>query len=733
MSEEIGDGEQGALSVLRSFLISKEGTCLRAWRRHFDKAFEHSVGLGEFLSAMRAMNYPQDARLLFRDLDNPKTGELSLDEISPEESSLWGDFRSFSVGTFKNATDFIMQLVTRERKDIRHEVMESLDETKRSSKECIKEALLEAEKAYKSVDRERCFRWQFCEGIRRKGWTGGHEEDLFACLAISDSGFLMESDLKWFGIEVQRMRHMQQARHRGMNIKAAGQRDQDNELALLCEFKHFLKQKYGSYVRAWRNHMCVSDSMVLYRAQLTKACAEMGWFKNTPVLWRALDKDDSGHVTIDELDERSAITLAKFGNFVRAKFGNTSQAYRAMAPPSGVKFTRQVFVKGLEAHGFNEPGKIMLFHGLDIRGKNCLRESDIAFLDKWHALPFLLANPNEEAANEVRALILRRYKSHLKAWRHLLDKDGSNRCNWYEFESACKTIGYTGDTAGAWRALDNDMSGFITLLEVDPVSNDIIVAFKRWADEGFGSVKAMFEVFDDDHSGEISKREFCKACRIYAFKGNPRGLFQALDADNKGAVTRKDLVFLDSWLIESVSQEPEDVAPATGARQSVGDDDGGTTSPEARVSVGMGRRHTIMYKRGGFIHIPLNGPLVEEDHHFEDSDKDENESHSTESDRELLLIADLDNSAVKPPVWLLSRALEDNYGIQEKGDRRRKPLTSLPKVRAAAGMAGVMPTLDHLLETPRVGPRGLLATRPKAPPSPWGNFSRTAWSLEQIL
>ena len=35
--------------------------------------------------------------------------------------------------------------------------------------------------------------------------------------------------------------------------------------------------------------------------------------------------------------------------------------------------------------------------------------------------------------------------------------------NWSEFQSACQKLRYHGDIAGAWRAFDTDLSGYLTL------------------------------------------------------------------------------------------------------------------------------------------------------------------------------------------------------------------------------------------------------------------------------
>lgn len=42
-------------------------------------------------------------------------------------------------------------------------------------------------------------------------------------------------------------------------------------------------------------------------------------------------------------------------------------------------------------------------------------------------------------------------------------RPGSNRVNWSEFQSACQKLRYHGDIAGAWRAFDTDLSGYLTL------------------------------------------------------------------------------------------------------------------------------------------------------------------------------------------------------------------------------------------------------------------------------
>jgi len=100
---------------------------------------------------------------------------------------------------------------------------------------------------------------------------------------------------------------------------------------------------------------------------------------------------------------------------------------------------------------------------------------------------------------------------------------------------------------GAWRALDEDLSGYITLHEIDPTSSETLVNFKKWCDQEFGGVKSAFQVFDSSGDNEVSYREFRRSCRIYGYDGHVGALFYALDVENCGSLTLTEVEFLDEW------------------------------------------------------------------------------------------------------------------------------------------------------------------------------------------
>ncbi|CAE7852140.1 unnamed protein product [Symbiodinium microadriaticum] len=101
------------------------------------------------------------------------------------------------------------------------------------------------------------------------------------------------------------------------------------------------------------------------------------------------------------------------------------------------------------------------------------------------------------------------------------------------------------DVAGAWRALDEDLSGYITLQEIDPASSSALANFRRWCDEEFGSVRSAFSVFDNSGDNEVNYREWRRSLRFYGFEGDASTLFYALDVERSGTLALQEVEFLD--------------------------------------------------------------------------------------------------------------------------------------------------------------------------------------------
>jgi len=375
---------------------------------------------------------------------------------------------------------------------------------------------------------------------------------------INDKAAITEDEIRWIETEKRRYLRKVQAKQKALqeNIKRAKGSNWKVSQAMLADFKDFLKRKYGNYVRAWLTALSPDGSMVLQRNHLFKACSNIGWQGDVRILYKAFDKDDSGYISIEELDPRAAEIMAHFHKFIEQQFGTAIDAFHAIDKFNQKKVKQPEFVSALKGLGFNYSAKT-IFRALD-RGAKALVEEDFHFLDRWKPAAFLTSAANPQAMEEFKQVLLRSYKNYLKAWRHCLDADSSNRCNYDEFEAACKKLDYQGDVAGSWRSLDEDLSGYITLQEIDAVSSEALATFRRWCDEEFGSVRSAFGVFDSSGDNEVTYREWRRSLRIYGFEGNASTLFYALDVERNGSLAVEEVDFLDDWIFPQEGDAAKD-------------------------------------------------------------------------------------------------------------------------------------------------------------------------------
>jgi len=531
-----------ASQTLRRFLQKCEGSSLRAWLRYFDTNNDQRISLSEFYHGMTTMGYKGDIGALFRDLDDDNSGELSLEEIHNAQMVLWKKFRLWAVERFSGSEHIVVQLGGR---------MPMKNDT---AKRAARRGAITLETSTKAEALQLDLN-TFRAGVLAHDWTHGLESMLFQSLDTNHLEYLTVDNFEWLDIDKKRQRNKEQARKEALKAQVFKRKtDVQAGRIALQEFKDHLKKKYGNLVRAWRTVLTTTDAMVVMKPQFLKAFAQIGWKGDAKLLWKVFDKDDSGSVSIDELDPQCAEIMAHFKHFVDEKFGNARMAFRALDSDGNRNLKQQEFVDALKLHGFPHPAK-QLFNGLDRDGTKVITEDEVEFIDHWKPLPFLIAAPSETAKQEVRAALLDKYSNYLKAWRHAMDKDGSNRCNWSEFEAACKTVHYKGNAVGAWRAFDEDLSGFIQLSELDAEASEVLKGFRMWADAEFGSVRSAFGVFDSDGSGTITYKEFRSCCRIYGFDGSARSLFYALDTEGNGTLDVDEVAFLDEWEFPAQNEE----------------------------------------------------------------------------------------------------------------------------------------------------------------------------------
>lgn len=520
-------------TLVKDFFEDCEGNSLKAWLRHFDRNNDQKVSFSEFCAGMALLKYSGDVSTIFRAIDQDGSGELSLEEIDAQSAAVWGEFRMWCVQSYKSARDMLLKLSG----------------------------------GAPTLDFD-----SFVKNVRKAGWKGEFEHMLFSAMDVESIGCVVESFLKWFDQDKKRQMRKEYAKEKAERSKGKRNKERANALAALQHFRAFLKQKHGSYIRAWRRVLDLDGSMSLQQPELFKACRQMGWSGDMRILWKALDKDDSGSTALEELDVKSSEQLALFQEFCNTKFGTSRELFRAFDRQQTKKLKLPDFVAACKQLGFVGDPKL-IFMGLDWDAKKYIVEDDIKFLDGWKPPSYLTADASEHAAQQFKNQLVKYYRNYVKGWRQCLDKDNSNEVNWNEFQAACKRIRFGGDVAGAWRYMDDDLSGYITLKEIDSEAAHSLVDFRKWADKEFGSVRSAFEVFDQSRDNEVSFKEFRAACRAFGFRRNIKSLFDALDTDQQGLLSLDEVVFLDDWEVEDEDAEPvqiilEDPKDSTSSKKS---------------------------------------------------------------------------------------------------------------------------------------------------------------------
>jgi Ca2+-binding EF-hand superfamily protein len=122
------------------------------------------------------------------------------------------------------------------------------------------------------------------------------------------------------------------------------------------QMKTFLKKKFNNLVLAWRLGLDTDGSGKLSYAEFSKAMSGMNYKTNFKQLWKDMDDDNSGTVSLVEIDPEASALLREFRDFLNDYFESLEEAWANLDTDRSLRLTRKELEEGLDRIGFGTAG-----------------------------------------------------------------------------------------------------------------------------------------------------------------------------------------------------------------------------------------------------------------------------------------------------------------------------------------------------------------------------------------
>lgn len=570
-----------------------EGCLLRGWRLELDTEGKLEVDWEDYVQAAKRLNYSGDPENLFNDKDHT----LLLKSLSPADFELVDGFMTWVLETFEGPPAFFKAVATEGGS---HEVSKD-DFCTFCRQRGFKADKVDIEDVFHFLDSNDYgdIKWEDCICLETD--TRVRAQQLYKVKVGHMMHWKQEAAAEYIAYKkgLAEEEHKVSSKHRlaprpwmadtfermpAVDAFCKQQRQIDTilkERAAKKDFIDHLVKNFGNEVRAIRRVLS-TDGYTFNQTQLRGYVSKLRLPIQPVDLWAALDTAKSGRITIEELTVKNALILASFQQWARKDpdLGNCAAIWQTDEAEAiarrrtgtwyqGKKMMNGVFMETVMQLGWpmadDEKARTVLMSSLDSMDGGYISQSDLQWLDKWRPVEWIYAEPDAGAWTHLKAMLAERYNHPLRAWRAVLDQDDSNSIDWCEFKKACQKLHFKGNIAGAWRTLDVELAGKISLKQYDLPSATLLYSFKEWAEATFGGISACFKMLDSDASGSLSFNEMRRAASKFNWDGDVRLLFDCLDIDRvhdarsggKRTISLNEISFIDAWTPEFTKEEIE--------------------------------------------------------------------------------------------------------------------------------------------------------------------------------
>merc|ERR1719271_822670 len=572
----------------KKLLTYRFGSVIRGWRFGLDVAGNNRLSFAEFCTSCRNMGFDGNLLGLWNALDDDKSGVVPLAELEPRAHHCTELFRqllrqkygntlkAWKYGLDENGNDRVdldeLEAVCKKIKyphDVK-ELFEYLIPDAGRPFLCIEDVDRQAQVARDRGD------WNMITVPHAPKEIEVDMDDVFASMNKRPDEDLKKKDEEIKKSDRVAIQDQGGGRNFEWNLYLSNQ--QKNALELrrqkqlpkdvgpknLGEFKRTLAVRYGSMYLAWRYGLYISGDGKLCFQEFCAAARANEFRGSLLKVWKELDDDNSGVVTLEEFDPKAhqqvelmrSTLLDKFPNLLQAwqkgldldgngrldehewiaRFqdmgfeGNAKYLFHLLKPKTRVFMTIDDFDAGAASamqRGDDEMMTVvkptsnplaMTFQErndniFSLRWKKQLNQLKLKEMDARDR-ELVEKNKAGEGIDGFVKILKRRYGSIYRAWRQGLDTSGDGKLSFTEFTDACRAIGYAGHVRKLWGELDDDDSGVISLAELDPYVNRIVNQFFNFFLTKYqdNMISAWVECFDRKKKNRVTVEEFVDAC-----------------------------------------------------------------------------------------------------------------------------------------------------------------------------------------------------------------------------